>query len=207
MKNLKLDVRTRERKGTAHSKKLRNEGEIPAVVYSKAGSSTYAIGAKAFAALYKEAMGTASIVEITDEASNKKLTFIKEIQKDPLSLQFIHVDFQEVSEDALFTATVPVEVVGESYGVKNEGASIEVLIHELEIKCKPNDLPSKVTVDITDMKAGDTVSVSGLTGFEGVSFTMDETQPVVMCLAPGSEEEEDEVEVVATEEVAEEPAS
>ena len=180
MKSLKLNVRNRKRSGRNHANRLRKAGEIPAVIYGKSGSHTFATSQIDFKTVYKEAAGSAALIEINDDENNSHLALLKEVQRDALSGEMIHIDFQEVSRDQEFSASIPVHVVGESYGVKNESGVLDIQSHELGVSCLAQNLPEFIEVDVTELKLGESIHVRDLPSIEGVTFS-DPDISVVVC--------------------------
>lgn len=185
MKSLKLNVRNRKRSGRNHANRLRKAGEIPAIIYGKSGSHAFATSQLDFKAVYKEAAGSAALIEINDDENNSHLALLKEVQKDALTGEMIHIDFMEVSRDQKFTADIPVHVFGVAYGVKNESGVLDIQSHELEVSCLAQNLPEFIEVDVTALKLGESIHVRDLPAIEGVTFS-DPDLSVVVCTGSSS---------------------
>ena len=82
---------------------------------------------------------------------------------------------------------MPVHVVGESFGVKNQSGVLEMASHTLRVRVLPKDLPEAVTVDVTELKVGETIKVGSLKAIAGVEFLDPKGQPVVSCVEPVAE--------------------
>jgi large subunit ribosomal protein L25 len=65
----------------------------------------------------------------------KALSFLQEVQRDPITDKYVHVDLHEVKEDEAFEIRVPVTTVGESFGVKNQSGVLEIATLQLRIRC------------------------------------------------------------------------
>jgi large subunit ribosomal protein L25 len=185
MKSLKLNVRNRKRSGRNHANRLRKAGEIPAIIYGKSGAHAFATKQTEFLAVYKQAAGSATLIEIQDDENHSHLAILKEVQRNALSGEMIHIDFLEVSRDQEFTASIPVHIIGDSYGVKNEGGVLDVQSHEVEVSCLAQNLPEFIEVDVTALKLGDSIHVSDLPAIEGVTFTEPDVS-VVVCTGTSS---------------------
>ena len=207
MKQLKLQVTQRKMSGSADSGRLRKEGKLPAVIYGKTGSQPLIVDEPEFRKLMRAAIGSVSLIEIIDDKGGKKLALIQEIQRDSVTDKFLHVDFHEVSEHEPMHASIPVHVVGKSYGAKNENGILEVHLHTLEIRCLPKDLPEYVEIDISELHVGQAIHISDLPVLEGVSYLGEPDAVVTSCSeARKVSEEEEEVAETASEEVDKEEA-
>ncbi len=191
MKRLSLSVQPRQQIGRNASNRVRGLGFIPAVIYGRNGTRALQIKQSEFRVLYKQTIGSVCLVEVTEEGRDGScLTLLQEVQRVPTTDAFRHVDFREVQKDEKISTRVKIHVVGEAYGVKNEGANLDIVRHDIAIRCFPLDLPDHITVDVSPMKAGDTIHLRDLPKIAGVDFPGDQSQPIVVCTVPAAEEEE-----------------
>lgn len=192
-----LQAEKREVKGTTASKRLRREGVVPAVIYgSSQREYMIKLDSKAFSDIAKKQGSQNFLVDLEIEGAQEKskLAIVQDIQRDPLNGNLIHVDFRAVSENESIYATVPIHLLGEARGVQNGGV-LEQLLHEIEVSCRPNDLPEAIENHVDDLKIGDSLKVGELNLPEGVSIRMDEDVLVANVAQPRllvSEEEEAE---------------
>lgn len=189
MKKYQLTVTTREGTGRSASRRLRKAEKIPAILYGKhTKPETLSVGATEFVKLLKEIAGRAALIELKRDAGAAALSFLQEIQRDPITDRYLHVDLQEVKENEKMVINVTVTLVGESTGVKNEGGILETASHRLRIRCLPKDLPAFIEVDVSPLKVGESIHVSELKPIPGVEFLDSPTQAVVLCIEPPAEE-------------------
>jgi len=189
MKKYQLTVTTREGTGRSASRRLRKAEKIPAILYGKhTKPETLAVAAPEFVKLLKEIRGSAALIELKRDAGATALSFLQEIQRDPITDRYLHLDLQEVKENEKMIINVTIHTVGEAYGVKTEGGILETASHRLRIRCLPKDLPAFIEVDITELKVGETIHVSELKALPGVEFLDDKNQAVVICVEPPAEE-------------------
>jgi large subunit ribosomal protein L25 len=198
----KLNVAERAQTGRSASRRLRKANRVPAILYGKhTKPESLSIEGPEFVRLLKSVGDRAVLVELERAGkSEKALSFLQEIQRDPITDKFLHVDLQEVKGDEKFEIRVPVHVVGESFGVKNQSGVLEMATHALRIRVMPKDLPEAITVDVTELKVGETFKVGSLKPIAGVEFLDAKGQPVVSCVEPVAEIVQ---EVVATPSAAE----
>lgn len=205
MKQLKLSVSHREVLGSTACKRLRKAGIIPAVIYGKSGNESISINESELRKLMRATKGSATLVEVTNDKGNVKLSVIEKLHREPTTGAFLHVDFHEVSANEEMHITLPVHTTGESVGAKLENGNLEIVLHKIDVKCLPKNLPEFITVDITDLHVGQAIHIKDLSAMQGVTILGDPETVVVSCAEPRKLEEEPVVvEVVETVEVKEE---
>ena len=189
MKKFQLTVTPREGTGRSASRRLRKAEKIPAILYGKhTKPENLAIAAPEFVKLLKEISGRATLIELKRDAGATALSFLQEIQRDPITDRYLHIDLHEVKENEKMVIYVGIRVSGEAYGVKTEGGILETASHRLRIRCLPKDLPSFIDVNVTDLKVGGAIHVGELKAIPGVEFLDDKNQTVVLCVEPPAEE-------------------
>lgn len=188
MKKYQLTVTSREGTGRSASRRLRKTEKIPAILYGKhTKPETLAVNGPEFVKLLKEIGGKAALIELKRDGNPAALSFLQEIQRDPITDRYLHLDLQEVKENEKMVINVTVSVVGESFGVKNEGGVLEISSKTVRIRCLPKDLPSFIEVDVTPLKVGETLHISELKPLPGVEYLGEPTQPVVSIVQPVEE--------------------
>jgi large subunit ribosomal protein L25 len=200
MSDFTLNTTARTQTGRSASRRLRRANQIPAILYGKHSEpASLVIAAPEFRRLLKVMGGRAVLVELNQEgSSDKTLSYLQEVQRDPLTNNYLHIDFHEVKAGEKIDLQVPVTITGESAGVKNQNGVLEITTHELHVRCLPKDLPATISVDISALDVGEMIKVSELTAIDGVEFLDDEGQPVVICAEAVEEIVEEVVEEAAT---------
>jgi large subunit ribosomal protein L25 len=186
---LTLKVATRAQTGRSASRRLRKGNCIPAILYGKhTDPEKLSIDGPEFTRLLKTVAGRALLIELSrDDKPDKALSFLQEIQRDPMTDRYLHVDLHEVKAEEKFEIRVPVRVTGESFGVKNQSGVLEIASHLLRVRCLPKDLPESIEVDVTPLNVGQTIKIGELKPVPGVTFLDDKGQPVVSCVEPVAE--------------------
>ena len=184
-----LTVTTRAQTGRSASRRLRKANRVPAILYGKhTKPESLSIEGSEFIRLLKSVGDRAVLIELArSDKSDKALSFLQEVQRDPITDKYLHVDLQEVKSDEKFEIRVPVHLVGESYGVKNQSGVLEIASHLLRIRVLPKNLPEAIVVDVSELKVGETFKVGSLKPIEGVEFLDPKGQPVVSCVEPVAE--------------------
>lgn len=200
---LKLTAEPRDETGTRAVRALRASGFIPANLYSEGKPSTLLKldGARWTKALADELHLVA--LEIDGGASHT--VAVREIQRDPLTQEILHVDFQGVKMDVAMQFTVRVEFLGTPEGVKIGGIQ-SVSRDHVEVECLPADVPESLSIDVSGLGMGESVNAGALTIPEGVKLLSDPQMVLVSIVAPraAAEEEKPAEEVEAEEKEAEE---
>jgi large subunit ribosomal protein L25 len=200
MKEFVLKAKPRERVGKEHAKKLRRNGFIPAVVYGqRAASLPLEIEAKSFQTLLRGGLGENVLVtlSISDGEDGEKKVLIREIQRDPVKGNIVHLDFHEVSLTKKLSIQVPIHLLGMPEGVK-EGGILQHVLRELEVQCLPTAIPEKIEVDVNHLKIGDSIHVSDLQ-LVNVEIVSD-PQSSIVSVVPPTVFKEPEVAAAAAEE-------
>lgn len=170
-----LQAAKRDVKGTTASKRLRRQGTVPAVIYgSSQREYMIQLNSKEFGDLVRRQSSQNFIVtlEIEGAQEKSKMAIVQDVQKDPLTGNLIHVDFRAVSENETIHAVVPIELTGEPAGVKG-GGLMEQLLRDIEVHCRPGDLPSNISNDVSSLEIGDSLKVGELNFPDGVTTKMD----------------------------------
>ncbi len=206
MKKVELKVKERQSFGSSESRRLRQSGWIPGVLYGGGNSSVpLAVEAKSLKkALGRE--GGSAIISLTFEGKKKEHPVIlKEYQNDPVGRGLLHVDFMEVRMDQPVEATVRLELVGSAAGVR-EGGVLDHSLRELHIRCLPGDIPEGVHYDVEQMQIGDSVKVGDIPIPPRVEILNDPDSQVASVIPPTIVKEEAAAEEAEEEAAAEEGA-
>ena len=191
MENFTIEVSERPTIGKSSANRCRKEGFIPAVAYHKAEKPlAVQVPLKEFTALASKARRSQVFTFSSSVPSlNGKAAIVKEVQQDYLKGRVIHVDFQTLKDDEEITVDVPVKLLGEAPGVKNQGGVLAVVTHEVSVTCLPKHIPSAVTVDISSLALGQSIHADQLYLGEGVSLADDASETIVSVVASRAEEE------------------
>jgi len=184
-----LNVASRANTGRSASRRLRKVNQVPAILYGKhTAPELLSIDVPEFTRLIKSIAGSASLVELKrKDKSEAALSFLQEVQRDPITDRFLHVDLHEVKADEKFEIRVKISLTGESFGVKNQSGVLETSNQFVRIRCLPKDLPNFIEVDVTELKVGETIHVGELKAVAGVEYRDDKSQAVVSCVEPVAE--------------------
>ena len=214
MERIELKAQVREATGKGVARKLRQQGLIPAVVYGqKIDAVSLTINTSEFRKSLKGAAGGNAIINLTLEGSGQegtKVVMVQELQREPVTHNVLHVDFQEINLKEEVEVAIPIELVGRAAGLA-EGGILQQVERELEIRCLPLSIPEKIEVDISNLGIGDSIHVSDIAASSEFEIISAADKTVAAVAAPAAEEEEEAeeelegAEAAEGEEAAEEP--
>ncbi|HEX9122443.1 MAG TPA: 50S ribosomal protein L25/general stress protein Ctc [Actinomycetota bacterium] len=183
MAEQKLIGEKRDGSGKGVARKLRAAGRVPAILYGH-GMEPVSLSVDAkelFHILHTGAGGNVLIDLLVDGKDH--LALPREIQRDYVRGQVLHVDFLAVRRDVAVTVDVPVQVVGESPGVKSGGV-LEHHLWDLHVECLPQDVPDSVEADISQLQVGDSLKVGDLAIPKGVTILTPADESVLAVVTP-----------------------
>lgn len=184
-----LAAASRSDTGKGVARTLRRAGRIPAVIYGHNRTpEALSLESGAFARLLAGISAGSTILDVTVDAKAPVKVLIREIQRSPLrATDILHVDLYEVSADEEVTLEVPVHIVGTSDGVRNFGGVLDQVLHKLQIRVLPGDIPGHIEVDVTPLTIGKSIFVRDVKLAKGAILN-DPTLPICSCVAPRTEE-------------------
>ena len=166
MKAISLEANPRVLTKTIGSKKLRNAGSLPGVVYGNGEPETVELEAKNFEKAAKSTGAKNFLVEL-DIKGKKSMALVQETQKNPLTNHIIHVDFKRLTEDSVVTAEVPLRPIGSAVGVQLGGV-LQMPMHSITLNGKPADMPECIEPDISQLAVGQSLLLEELVLPKGI---------------------------------------
>jgi large subunit ribosomal protein L25 len=197
-----ITVEARDGRGSGEAGRMRSQGRVPSVLYGgERPPVAISVDEHAVKEILKGAAGenTIFLLKLKD-SDEERLAMIKELQTDPISGQFIHIDFIRITRGHKLTVKMPVELVGDCVGVRH-GGRIDFVSRELELEILPREMFDKFVLDISNLEVGEHMTVADLLPQlpENAKFLEDESRVVVVIEVPRIVEE-----VVEEEELEEE---
>lgn len=182
---MKLKAQKRERLGTSASKQARNDNKVPATIFgSDMEAQSVLIDRKEFDELLRE-LGRNAVFNI-DLDGEETQVLIKNIDLSALKPEIYNVELNALTKGQ--KVTVPVTIVLEGLEDVKEGVVTQTL-NEVEVETNPLDIPTEITLNVSDLVIGDTVVVSDLKVPENVTVLAEAEETVVVVAAPRVEEE------------------
>lgn len=207
MKSIEIKGFLREGLGKKDSKKLRNEGKVPCVLYG--GDEPIHFFAEA--GDFRKVVYTPKVYLIDlDIDGTPYKAIMQDVQFHPVDEQILHVDFLKITEDKPVKIEVPILVEGYAKGMRT-GGKLKVNLRRLRVKALAKDLPDTIKIDITNLEIGDSFKVGQLE-LDNIEFLNSKSVPVVSIVITraaraalgGGVVVEDEAKAGATEESTEE---
>ena len=185
---MKLTVQVRTATGK-EVKKLRREGQLPAVVYGKTLETPVLLSClkNDFIKVYRTA-GYSTPIELVGGVD--QLVLLQDMQLDPVSDEVLTVDFLAVNKNEKVSASVPVVLVGESKVEKLNEGKVQQVKDTVEVEAFPQDLPHNIEVDLAQIEtANDVIFVKDLKLSDKVKVLDDGEQPVITVVELSDEGE------------------
>lgn len=189
-----ITVELREGRGSSEAGRMRHQGRVPAVVYGgDKPPVAISVDERSVKEILKSAAGenTIFLLKLKD-ASEERLAMIRELQVDPISGRFIHIDFIRITRGHKLTVKMPVELIGDCAGVRH-GGRVDFVTRDVEIELLPREMFDKFVLDISDLEVGEHLKVADLASQlpENGRFIDDEQRVVVVVEAPRAVLEEE----------------
>ncbi|MFD2822321.1 50S ribosomal protein L25/general stress protein Ctc [Lacinutrix iliipiscaria] len=175
MKSISINGSQRESVGKKATKALRNAGQVPCVLYGGDNPVHFSAPELAFSKLVYTPNAHTVVIELDN--GEKFNAVLQDIQFHPVTDRILHIDFYQLFEDKEIALNIPVNLVGNSAGVRNGGV-LRKNNRKLRVKALPANLPDFIEIDITPLKIGDKVSVRDL---DQEKYTLLHSENTVVC--------------------------
>ena len=192
----KLNLTINTRLGGLSPNKLRDQGEVPGIVYGKnVDSLMISIPTPELKKVYKDAGETTIINLIVDgKKTDPIMALIKDTQVSPDRGEFLHVDFYRIKLGEKLRVIVPLSFKGEPPAVKNFGGILVTNKNEVEIECLPKDLINEIVIDLTGLEnIEDAITIKDLKVSEVIEILDNKEESVAVIIPPQQEEKDDVV--------------
>jgi large subunit ribosomal protein L25 len=181
---LKAGIRKTDKKSDKN--KLRREGFVPGVYYSKHDQP---LSISIAENLINPLVFTSEthLISLQLDAGQEHDCIIKEVQFDPVSDKVMHFDLLGLTAGEKFQLEVPIQFIGSPIGIK-EGGVLQQFLHKLDVECFPQDIPQHLEINIQELTIGDSIHVKDLK-FENIEIINDEDTVIVAVSHPKVEAE------------------
>jgi len=177
------------------ARRVRRAGKIPAVVYGAGKSAVpVAVDPRQVSRILHSETGHNSVFDLAVDGEKTK-AMIVDWQYEPIKGSLLHIDLKRIAMDQKLRVNVPVELIGEPAGVKQQGGLLEQIVREVEVECLPADIPNVIELNVAELVFGVVLRVADLPKNDKVRFLTDADQPVAHIISIKEE-------VVATPEAA-----
>lgn len=189
--NLKAIVR--EGIGSSESRRLRKDGNIPAVVYGLGMDPlSVSVNAREFRNALKTEAGTNVIINL-EVGSDNYTALAREIQKHPYRDEYLHIDLIQIDLTQTVEADVQIDFVGIPVGVKEEGGLVQTINSSISISALPTNIPTSIELDISALNVGDNLTATDVNLPEGVELANEDDESLLVTITlPRAAVEEEE---------------
>ncbi|EPJ49785.1 MAG: 50S ribosomal protein L25/general stress protein Ctc [Osedax symbiont Rs2] len=174
MSNFTIEAVIREDQGKGASRRLRNEGLVPAVVYGGAKNKkplSLSLINKDFVKLTNNDNFFSSIITLMVDGKEEKV-IIKDLQRHPAKPLLLHADFQRITKSNKISIKVPISFINfEQSVVAKAAAKFAVEANVVEVICMADKLPESVTVDLSNVEIGQVLHLSDISVPAGVKVS------------------------------------
>ena len=171
MATANLNAKPRSDRGTGVARKLRQSGQIPAIIYGHSREpQSLAIDTRELEKLLERVAAASTVIELSIDGRSAR-TLIREIQRHPVKRSILHVDFQELVAGEKVTVSIPLVFIGSAEGVR-AGGILDQVMHQLSIRVDPSNIPNHVDVDVTPLAIGHSIHVRDLNIPAGVEVLL-----------------------------------
>jgi large subunit ribosomal protein L25 len=178
MSKVVLQAKNRQKTGSAESRRIRHSGSIPAVIYGRSGKAvSIQLDAAGF---LKNTKGISESTIVKVEVEGKSYdAFVKSTQRNIIDGNILHIDFYEVESGVILRAKVSITLHGNPIGVR-EGGMLENPLREIEVECLPKDLPDRIELDISELKANHSLHVRYIHLADGIILLSNPDQVIAL---------------------------
>jgi large subunit ribosomal protein L25 len=158
-----IKAEKREGRGKNDSRRLRAAGRVPLTIYGGGGEAVAASASiRDLAAVLRTESGPNTLFSLDVEGVGASDVIFQDRQIHPLKGRLTHADLRRFSKGEKIEVTVPIHLLGDPVGTKEEDGVLEQPLREIKILCEPSQIPESIEYDVSELRIGDSVHVSDL---------------------------------------------
>ena len=201
-KEIIVHAERRTGRGKNDTRRLRRSGYVPLTVYGGDGEAlSVAAPLKDLAAILRSETGPNTIFTLDVQGADATEVLFLDRQIDPVRGRLVHADLRRLVRGQKIEITVPLHLMGEPVGVREGGGFLEQIVREIDVRCRPRDIPDAINIDVTGLGVHDVLHISDIPVSEEVEI-LEAPETVIATVSIVREEP---VEAPAAEEVPAEP--
>ena len=187
-KEIVVRAKSRDGRGKNDARRARRNGQVPVTIYGGKGETVAALApASELAAILRSDAGRNTIFTLDVEGVGPSEVMFVDRQIDPVRMRLIHADFKRLVKGEKIETTVPLRLVGEPLGVREQAGVLEQIIRNLDIRCEPREIPEHIDVDVTNLGVHEVLHVSDIPVSAGVEI-LNEPDTVIATVGIVKEE-------------------
>ncbi|WP_188456146.1 50S ribosomal protein L25/general stress protein Ctc [Virgibacillus oceani] len=180
---VKLKAIAREDQAKSATRKIRENGQVPGVVYGKAkDAKSIAVDSIELVKTVRDE-GRNAIISLDIENGKPVDVMLHEYQMDPIKDELVHVDFYIVNMSEEMDVAVPLHLEGEAHGVK-DGGVLQQPLYELQVRAKPGNIPDEISVDVSNLGVGDSIAIADIPAAQNYEFLEDVETTIATVIPP-----------------------
>jgi len=169
-----VEAQPRNASGKNVARRERKNGRVPAVLYgAKKDSMVLSVDPKQISRVLHSESGYNTVFDLRVGEENTK-AMIVDWQYEPIKGSLLHIDLKRIAMDQVLRVMVPVHLIGEAAGVKQQGGILDQVTREVEVECLPGDIPSGIDFDVSELTFGKVLRVADLPHGGKLKFLTDE---------------------------------
>jgi large subunit ribosomal protein L25 len=170
-KEIVVRATSRDGRGKNDARRARRNGQVPVTIYGGTGETVAALApANELAAILRSDTGRNTIFTLDIDGVGASEVMFVDRQIDPVRMRLVHADFKRLVKGEKIETTVPLRLVGEPIGVKEQAGILEQIVRNLDIRCEPREIPEHIDVDVTNLGVHDVLHVSDIPVSAGVEI-------------------------------------
>ena len=183
-----LEAQQRDAGTKNDARRVRREGKIPAVVYG-AGKQAMPVSVdpRQVSRILHSETGHNTVFDLALDGERTK-AMIVDWQYEPIKGSLLHIDLKRIAMDQKLKVNIPIELVGEPAGVKQQGGILEQIAREVEVECLPGDIPNQIELSVSELVFGTVLRISDLPKNDKIKYLSDPEQPVAHIITIKEEE-------------------
>jgi large subunit ribosomal protein L25 len=183
-----LEAQPREAGTKNDARRVRREGKIPAVVYGAGKNAlTVSVDPRQVSRILHSETGHNTVFDLAMDGERTK-AMIVDWQYEPIKGSLLHIDLKRIAMDQKLRVNIPIELVGEPAGVKQQGGILEQIAREVEVECLPGDIPNQIELSVSELVFGTVLRISDLPKNDKIKYLSDPEQPVAHIITIKEEE-------------------
>ena len=188
LKDIKVEAAPREMRGKNPARRLRREGQIPAVLYGGGKDAVpVSLNAKQITQILHSATGHNTIFQVAVGGA-QEAAMVVDWQFDPVRGNLLHTDLRRIDLTKALRATVPIVTEGEAKGVKTQGGLLELVTREVELECLPANIPEHLVLNVGELELGQAIRAKDLPASENYRVLTDPERVLVHVVLIRQEE-------------------
>jgi large subunit ribosomal protein L25 len=183
-----LEAQQRDAGTKNDARRVRREGKIPAVVYG-AGKQAMPVSVdpRQVSRILHSETGHNTVFDLALDGERTK-AMIVDWQYEPIKGSLLHIDLKRIAMDQKLKVNIPIELMGEPAGVKQQGGILEQIAREVEVECLPGDIPNQIELNVSELVFGTVLRISDLPKNDKIKYLSDPEQPVAHIITIKEEE-------------------